>query len=174
MKNRKLTKLTAIGTLAMMLMPMTTFAAMTETQEVAQEEADASAERDTDVLYTQTSTYSVIIPKTIVLDGATKAADYTVNVKGDISSDKQVSVTPQDALEDVAGVNFYMIDQAEKGVKKDNVQADVTQAETVWSSAEVCVAETGTTKNGKVAAPDITAGDWKGTFTFNIALENVQ
>lgn len=151
-------------------------AAVSETQDVAQKEADAAATRNTDVLYTQTSTYSVIIPKTIVLDGETKAADYTVNVKGDISSDKQVLVAPQDALEGEGadGINFHMVDQASVGVKKANVQADVTQAETVWSSAEVCAAETGTTKNGNVAAPDITAGSWKGTFQFSIALQDAE
>jgi len=146
-------------------------AAVTKTEEVAQEEADAAATRQTEVLYEQTSAFTVTIPKTIVLDGETKAADYTVNVKGDISSDKQVSVAPQDALADVDGINFHMVDQATVGTKKANVQADVTQAETVWSSAEVCVAETGTTKDGNVAASGLTSGSWKGTFTFNIALE---
>lgn len=171
-KNKFYTALMA-GTMIMgSAMPVS--AAVSETQDVAQKEADAAATRNTDVLYTQTSTYSVIIPKTIVLDGETKAADYTVNVKGDISSDKQVLVAPQDALEDADGINFHMVDQAVSGIKKANVQADVTQAETVWSSAEVCVAETGTTKDGNVAAPGITAGSWKGTFQFNIALQDAE
>lgn len=171
-KNKFYTALMA-GTMIMgSAMPVS--AAVSETQDVAQKEADAAATRNTDVLYTQASAYSVIIPKTIVLDGETMAADYTVNVKGDISSDKQVLVAPQDALEDVDGINFHMVDQASVGVKKANVQADVTQAETVWSSAEVCAAETGTTKNGNVAAPDITAGSWKGTFQFNIALQDAE
>lgn len=175
MKNRKLvTKLTAAGSMAMMLMPMTTFAAVSDTQDVAQEEADAGTTRDTDVIYSQSSTYSVIIPKLIVLDGQTKDSGYTVNVKGDISSDKQVSVAPQDAIEDETGINFYMKDQAAVGTKKADVQADVTQDATVWSSAEVCVADTGTTKNGKVEAPTITAGSWKGTFAFNIALQDAE
>ncbi|HBA69450.1 MAG TPA: hypothetical protein DCZ40_08855 [Lachnospiraceae bacterium] len=173
MKNRKLmTKLTAAGSMALMLMPMTAFAGVSETQDVTQEETDAGATKDTDVLYTQSSTYSVIIPKLIVLDGQTKDSGYTVNVKGDISSDKQVSVAPQDAIADKAGINFYMKDQATVGTKKADVQADVTQDATVWSSAEVCVANTGTTKNGKVEAPTITAGSWKGTFAFNIALQD--
>lgn len=175
MKNRKLiTKLTAAGSMALMLMPMTTFAAVSQTQDVTQEEADAGAIKDTDVIYSQSSTYSVIIPKLIVLDGQTKDSGYTVNVKGDISSDKQVSVAPQDAITDETGINFYMKDQATVGTKKADVQADVTQDATVWSSAEVCVADTGTTKNGKVEAPTITAGSWKGTFAFNIALQDAQ
>lgn len=175
MKNRNIAaKLTAAGSLAAMLMPMTALAAVSETQDVAQEEADAGATKDTDVLYTQSSTYSVIIPKLIVLDGVTKDSGYTVNVKGDISSDKQVSVAPQDALADEAGINFYMVDQAAIGAKKADVQANVTQDATVWSSAEVCVADTGTTKNGKVEAPTITAGSWKGTFSFKIAMQDAE
>lgn len=175
MKNRKLiTKLTAAGSMAVMLMPMTAFAGVSETQGVTQEEADAGATKDTDVIYSQSSTYSVIIPKLIVLDGQTKDSGYTVNVKGDISSDKQVSVAPQDAIEDETGINFYMKDQATIGTKKADVQADVTQDAFIWSSAEVCVANTGTTKNGKVEAPTITAGSWKGTFSFNIALQDAE
>lgn len=140
---------------------------------VTQTEADEGTTRQTDVLYMQSSNYSVVIPKTIVLDGQTKASDYTVKVSGDISSDKKVTVVPQDALADIEGINFHMIDQAASGTKKANVQADVTQDSTVWTSGEVCASE-GTTKNGNVAAPTITAGSWKGTFTFNIALENAE
>lgn len=175
MKNRKLiTRLTAAGSMAMMLMPMTAFAGVSETQGVTQEETDAGATKNTDVLYTQSSTYSVIIPKLIVLDGQTKDSGYTVNVKGDISSDKQVSVAPQDSIDSVDGINFYMKDLATAGKKKADVEANVTQDATVWSSAEVCVANTGTTKNGKVEAPTITAGSWKGTFAFNIALQDAE
>ena len=118
--------------------------------------------KDTEVLYKQSSTFSVVIPKTIVLDSASKDSNYTVKVYGDISSDKQVSVAPE--------TGFLMIDQAKAGTKKADVPANVTQTETVWSSAEVTAK---TVKNGNVAAPTITAGDWKGTFTFNIALNDV-
>ena len=150
------------------------YAATTDYDPISKEEiGDAGTTRETEVLYTQASNYSVIIPKTIVLDGQTKASDYTVKVSGDISSDKQVLVAPQDTLADIDGVNFYMVDQASTGTKKADVQADVTQNATVWTSAEVCALE-GTTKDGNVAAPTITAGSWKGTFTFNITLEDTQ
>lgn len=134
---------------------------------VEQTEADAETTRNTEVLYTQASSYSVVIPKTIVLDAVSKDSDYAVRVYGDISSDKKVTVAPQDALADIDGINFYMKDQATAGVKKDDVQADVTQDVVDWTSAEVTA---DTSKNGNVAAPTITAGNWKGTFNFNIAL----
>lgn len=170
-KNKLMTALMA-GTMIMgSVLPVC--AATTEDQNVAQQEADAGTTRETEVNYVQTSTYSVVIPKKITLDGATKASDYTVKVAGDISSDKQVTVAPQDALDGIEGINFYMTDQAAVGTKKADVQADVKQDATVWSSVEVCT-ENGTVKNGNVAAPTITAGNWKGTFTFNIALGDAE
>lgn len=169
-KNKFITAMMA-GTM-MLGSTLPVFAATTETQDVGQTEADAGTTRPTDVLYSQSSTFSVTIPKTIVLDGETKDSDYTVNVKGDISSDKQVSVAPQDTIDSVDGVNFYMKDVSAVANKKADVEATVTQDATIWSSAEVCVPSTGTTKDGNVAAPTISAGSWKGTFTFNIALQN--
>ncbi len=173
-KNKILTAVMA-GTM-MMGSVLPVCAATTKDQGVSQADIEetGSATRDTDVLYELGSTFSVVIPKTIVLDATSKDSNYTVKVSGDISSDKKVTVAPQDALngpEDPAGINFYMKDQAEKGTKKADVQADVTQEFVDWSSAEVCKAD-GTTKNGNVAAPTITAGSWKGTFNFNIALAN--
>ena len=65
----------------------------------------------------------------------------------------------------------YMKDQAAIGTKKADVQADVTQDVVDWTSAEVT---TDTSKDGNVAAPTITAGNWKGTFNFNIALADAE
>ncbi len=148
-------------------------AATTTDQNVGQTEADSGTTRETEVLYTQASSYTVVIPKTIVLDSVSKDSDYTVKVYGDISSDKKVTVAPQDALADIDGINFYMKDQATAGAKKADVQADVTQDIVDWTSAEVCMTD-GTTKDGNVAAPTITAGNWKGTFNFNISLADAE
>lgn len=158
-KNKILTAVMA-GTM-MMGSVLPVCAATTESQNVGQTEADAGTTRNTEVLYTQTSTFTVTIPKQIVL-GETKASDYTVNVKGDISSDKQVRVAPD--------ASFNMKDQAAVGVKKADVEATVTQDVTVWSSADVCKTD-GTDKAGNVSALDLTSGSWAGTFEFSIALE---
>lgn len=128
---------------------------------VEQTEADAGTTRNTEVLYTKASTFTVTIPKTIVL-GTNKTSDYNVNVKGDIASDKQVKVAPD--------ASFNMKDQAAVGEKKADVEATVTQAITVWSSADVCKTD-GTDKAGNVSAQGLTSGSWAGTFEFNIALE---
>lgn len=119
------------------------------------------AAQETTVTYLLSSSYSVVIPKNIVLDAATKASDYTVKVSGDISSDKKITVTPD--------ATFAMKDQATAGTKKADVTAAVTQAKKDWTSAEVCKPE-GTTTSGNISAAGLTSGNWKGTFQFNIAL----
>lgn len=172
MKNKILTSLMAASMIMGSAVPV--FAATTEDQHVSQAEADPGTTREAEVTYTQSSTFTVTIPKTIVLDGSTKTSDYDVNVKGDISSDKQVTVAPQDAIDSIDGINFYMKDQSSAAKKKADVEANVAQAETVWSSAEVDVANVGTTKTGNVASPKISAGSWRGVFTFNIAMNDAQ
>lgn len=169
-KNKILTAVMA-GTM-MMGSVLPVCATVTDYDPISQEAVgEDGTSRDTEVLYNLGSTFSVVIPKTIVLDAVSKDSDYAVRVYGDISSDKKVTVAPQDALTDIEGINFYMIDQATAGTKKANVQADVTQDVVDWTSAEV-IADT--SKDGNVAAPTITAGNWKGTFNFNIALADAE
>lgn len=169
-KNKILTAVMA-GTM-MMGSVLPVCAATTDYAPISQTEiGEDGTSRDTEVLYTRASSYSVVIPKRIVLDADSKDSDYAVRVYGDISSDKKVTVAPQDALTDIEGINFYMKDQATKGTKKADVQADVTQAVVDWTSAEVTA---DTSKDGNVAAPTITAGNWKGTFNFNIALADAE
>lgn len=129
--------------------------------------------KETEVLYNLGSTFTVVIPKTIVLDTVDKDSDYAVRVYGDISSDKKVTVAPQDAIasEENNNVDFHMVDQATAGSKKANVVATVTQDVVDWTSAEVTA---DTSKDGNVAAPTITAGSWRGTFNFNIALADAE
>ena len=169
-KNKILTAVMA-GTM-MMGSVLPVCAATTDYDPISQTEVgEAGTSRDTEVLYELGSTFSVVIPKRIVLDATSKDSNYAVRVYGDISSDKKVTVAPQDALTEIEGINFYMKDQATKGTKKADVQADVTQDVVDWTSAEVTA---DTSKDGNVAAPTITAGNWKGTFNFNIALANAE
>ena len=167
-KNKILTAVMA-GTM-MMGSTLPVFAASTVTnyQPISQEEiGEKGTSRETEVEYKQASTFSVTIPKKIVL-GEEKEADYNVNVKGDISSDNQVKVAPIS--------KFDMVDIGTVGTRKANVEATVTQNDTIWSSAEVCnkTDKEGTDKTGNVSALGLTSGTWQGTFTFNIALESAE
>ena len=169
-KNKILTAVMAGSMMIGSVLPVC--AAQTADQGVNQAEiGEDGATRETEVLYKKASTFSVVIPKTIVLGSESKDSDYTVRVYGDISSDQKVTVAPQDVLTDIDGINFYMIDQATAGTKKADVQADVTQKFVDWTSAEVTA---DTSKDGNVAAPTITAGNWKGTFNFNISLADAE
>ena len=169
-KNKILTAVMA-GTM-MMGSVLPVCAATTDYDPISQTEVgEAGTSRDTEVLYDLGSTFSVVIPKRIILDATSKDSDYAVRVYGDISSDKKVTVAPQDALTDIEGINFHMKDQATIGTKKADVQANVTQDVVDWTSAEVTA---DTSKDGNVAAPTITAGSWKGTFNFNIALADAE
>lgn len=109
------------------------------------EELEGSgARRKADVYYEQSSTFSVLIPKTIVLD-ASKSANYPLNVIGDVAADKQVAIRPVDTVNNVEGINFYMVDQAVSANKKADIVATITQNDTVWLSEEMSK-EDGTTK----------------------------
>jgi hypothetical protein len=113
------------------------------------------------VTYTQESSFTVTIPKTVDL-GEDKTTDYEVNVVGDIASNEKITVKPD--------ATFKMVDQSNATVKKADVTATVTQAtqEFVYSDINV---DGGKTVPGNIDAQDLTAGSWKGTFNFAIALE---
>ena len=164
MKNKILTSLMAATMIMGSTMPV--FAATTATDTVNETQAESGTSRPVEVTYTQSSTFTVTIPKTIALDGSTKTANYDVNVKGDIASDKQVKVAPD--------TTFKMKDQSNATKKKADVDATVTQAATTWSSSEVNVTTTGTTKNGSISATGLTSGSWKGTFNFSVAMSDAQ
>lgn len=164
MKNKILTSLMAATMVMGSTMPV--FAATTATDTINETQVESGITRPVEVTYTQSSTFTVTIPKTIALDGSTKTADYDVNVKGDIASDKQVKVAPN--------TTFKMVDQSKAAKKKTDVDASVTQTETTWSSTEVNVTTTGTTKTGNISATGLTSGSWKGTFNFSIAMSDAQ
>lgn len=99
-------------------------------------------------------TFTVMIPKKIVLDGQTKSADYTVSVTGDISGDETVVVKPEPT------VTF-----SQEG--KDDVIATITQGKTGFTSSDLVAA---TPAPGSVTAEDLSAGKWNGSFQFAIEL----
>lgn len=108
-----------------------------------------AAENNVNVNADIKSSYTVTIPKKIVLDGKTKTGDYTVDVVGDIAANQNVSVEP-DAKVTLQSNN------------KSSVQANISQDKTVWTTKNMLTAG-----NGTIDAKDITAGLWMGTFNFD-------
>lgn len=139
-------------------------------------------ETKVDVLVAQASTFTVSIPKRIVLDGAVgrkNDADYTIKVNGNIASDEVIHVTPP--------ANFKMHD--DRGVKAD-LETTITQKVTKFVNEEskpkkyASVDDTILIKinnddnvgvtNGNVEVHNLTSGSWTGVFNFDIKLETVK
>lgn len=189
---KKLNKFMAIMPLAASIVtPMSAFAATgyTTTEEdvtyredgLTQDYDNTADETKVDVLVAQASTFTVSIPKRIVLNGAVNEkndADYTVKVAGNIASDEVIHVTPAST--------FKMSD--DKGIKTD-LDTTVTQSVTKFVNEAAKPAEyadatdtiliknnndgdVGTT-NGNVEVHNLTSGRWTGVFNFDIKLETV-
>lgn len=110
------------------------------------------------VYATVASSFSVVIPKTIILDGATKIGDYSVEVKGNIAGNETITVVP--------AASFAM-----KQNPKTDVTANVTQAKTSWTVTDLA---TDSTTTGQIEASGLSAGSWQGAFNFTIALNEAQ
>ena len=128
------------------------FATVTEKQVITSNET-----AQTEVTYTQESKFEVKLPKLIDL-GSDKLTKYFVSVSGDISSDDVVTVVPEES--------FLMKDKSGTSNLKEDVEATVTQDKTEWIFNEF-----ETKANGNISAPNLTAGNWEGSFFFNIKLD---
>ena len=155
MKNKILTSMLAFGLVCSMTVP--TFAAVTETQTKTERDGtpvQAAVQVTADI----GSKYTVTVPKTIVLDSATKASDYTVSVTGDIAGNEVIKVAPN--------ANTFKMTQTGKA----DVDATVAQTKTSFASSELNL-QTPATTTGNVTAAGLTAGDWSGTFNFDISCD---
>lgn len=148
--------------------------------------SDVSTSNDAgkcDVRVSQTSTFSVTIPKTIVLNGGVgsdNSATYTVGVNANIASDEVIVVAPPES--------FQMADA--KGIKTSTKTANISQSVTRFVESETKTnqfssrdeytsiarasegAEGTTSVDGSVTVENLTAGAWQGTFNFNISLSS--
>ncbi len=142
------------------------FAATTETDVSTYENTAEDISKETEVLYQQSASYFVTIPKTIVL-GSDKQSAYSVKVEGDIPSDKEVYVSPIDSIADTEDFDFYMHDR-NTNAPKDDVIATVTQNKLYWNFEDVADAHMET--DNKVEAAGLSSGIWQGTFNFEISM----
>jgi hypothetical protein len=188
MKNQKI--MAAIPMVATMVMPLTAFAATTYSNSTANvtnvknaitTDKDSTSD-DTKVTVTasQASTFSVTIPKSIVLAGAsggTNSATYDITVKGNIASDEVVKVVPASS--------FNMKDD-KKG--KADIEATVSQTTQNFVDAatkkatyreDASYSTIGTNNNkienaGTVTVTGLSAGSWTGNFNFTISLNAIE
>lgn len=100
------------------------------------------------------SEYTVTIPKTIVLSGVTKSAEYKASVSGDIAGYEKINVVPDEEV------------TLSKKNKTSQI-GTITQDKTTWKVSDFDI-----DANGQVTANSLTAGKWSGAFIFNINLES--
>ena len=131
-------------------------------------EITADSTEEVKVYATQASTFSVKIPKVIILDGQAGTAKYQVSVKGNINGEEMIKVVPT--------ASFKM---SQSG--KADITATTTQ--TVQNFVNTTLAEhlnkshmngvkpdAFITTEGDVSVAGMTAGSWAGTTNFNISL----
>lgn len=140
--------------------------------------ADAES-NSCEVYATQASTFSVIIPKTIILDGAKNEdginiGEYVVTVNGNIGGIETIHVNPDDSFkmkqagkEDLDAtvkqtyVNFVVEERTE-----DSLVDGMTAENTAYGVDK----ENGATSEGVVSVENLSAGSWSGQFNFNIQI----
>ena len=101
------------------------------------------------------ASFSVVIPKTIVLDGRTGNADYTVSVNGTFYYNDILTVIPESSLTLTDRSNI------------SSMQADVSQQKTEFTRVDGVA--NGTNTNGSIQVKKTYfSGLWTGTFNFDI------
>lgn len=190
MKSKK--SLLLIGVLSLsLLMPLHVSANTTYVTSNAQVSTDGgtienkdvasnSDEGKCDVSVSQGSTFSVIIPKTVILNGGfgqANEASYTINVTANIASDEVLTVSPVTSFKmaDVNGIktakDASVVQSITKFVDPETKNAKFS------SSVDVKALSNGTngshpvsSTDGKIIVSNLTAGSWQGSFNFNISL----
>jgi surface protein len=111
--------------------------------------------------YTLDAQFTITIPKEIEI-GQDKQAQYDISVSGSVPYETQLNIEPVDNVNNVDGINFYM-------VEKEGKQAivNISQNDVDWKYNEIND-ENGTIKSGTINADNLDAGEWEGSFSFGI------
>lgn len=121
-----------------------------------------ASEHVTQVYATKDSSFTVRIPKTIILSGdGEHEGKYVIQVKGDVDSEQGIKISPRETdieLKNATGKKAPIIAKVEQnGDTKDG--ADIGKGWTELAS-------------GTITASNLTAGSWQGTMVFDITLTN--
>lgn len=142
-----------VGVILSIFVPITVFATPEYT------EVESSGENSCEVYANKPSYFSVIISKKISMDSTSNEGTYTVKIKGDIAGNEKIEIVPEPI------VTFK-----QKG--KVDVLGQVLQERTSFKIGDGFVTEDnikeGIETEGKISVDNIGAGEWKGTFNFDI------
>ena len=117
--------------------------------------ADTAANSGADVFATQSSNFTIRIPKQLVLSGNEGTGAYRVAVKGNIAGTDIITVTPD--------ADFYM-----KQEGKSDILATITQPKTDFTYADGVRPEAEVISDGIIEMASISAGKWSGLFNFTV------
>ena len=154
MKKKALSCLLVLAAIMTMTPTIPTLAA--ENPDNTTQEATTTGTQGATITYQQDSAFTVTIPKTITL-GQNKSATYGVKVKGDISGNETVTVTPDATMQ--------LTDSNGKAAVTGTITQDVTK----FAATEVNLPD-GNSTTGNIVANDLTSGDWSGNFEFAIGV----
>lgn len=158
MKMKKLLSAVLLAALVTSLIP--TFS---QAEEVTYEEKDSGSNMgeaftaSAKLVYGQTPSFTVKIPKNIDLDGE-GAGKYTVGVKGKIPSKYVVNVVPDET-----------ITMEEENSLLDSIVADVTAEKTTWAASELSEDSYAESTNNTIQMQSIDFAKFKGTLNFNVS-----
>ena len=156
MKRKAVSCLLVLAALITMTLTVPTMAA--ENPDNTTQEATTTGTQGATITYEQDSAFTVTIPKTITL-GQNKSATYNVKVKGDITGNETVTVTPDATLQ--------LTDSNGKAAVTGTITQDITE----FAADQVNLPNGGST-TGNIVANGLTSGDWSGNFEFAINIEN--
>lgn len=130
------------------------------------------------VYASQASTFSVVIPKTIILDGTkgeVNKGDYVVTTKGNIGGAETVHVVPDAsfAMKQAGKVDITATVAQPKTnfvVTERTAESMVTPGLTDENTAKGVDAAAGATSAGVITVEGLTAGSWAGQFNFAIEI----
>ncbi len=114
------------------------------------------------------SKFKVTIPKTVVLSGLTRTAEYAIDVDGDISGDEYILVSPDETFK-LSSRNKDDIDgfvQQPKQKFRTYQYKNLLDDEANFIAEDEFVNDT----QGLIFAKNMTAGKWQGSFNFDIKL----
>ncbi len=154
MKRKAVSCLLVLAALITMTPTVPTLAA--ENLDNTIQEATTTGNQGATVIYQQDSAFTVTIPKTITL-GQNKSATYNVKVKGDISGNETITVTPDATVQ--------LTDSNGKAAVTGTITQDITE----FAADQVNLPDGGGI-TGNIVANDLTSGDWSGNFEFAIGV----
>ena len=120
---------------------------------------NGSITEETRITVSKASEFEITIPKEIVLNGNTSSADYIINAKGDIAGDQILTIVPDSTFK-----------MSEAGGKAD-ITANITQPNTYYKYQDLL--NDGTNYIGHIET-SLTAGQWSGSFYFNINFSEIE